>query len=155
MGQKEKVKSILETVLLGKTMSKVAQQIGVSPSTLSSWRRGKTLPKPEQWSKLCVVLAISHGGVFTPENTSYDENFTSENEAAVSMDVGVGELRAMAKEEVIHPMNKGQLVDRREVNMLLGHASEDGFVAVFPEVEDDVDRNTDEIIKRMEGKCKD
>ncbi len=155
MGQKEKVKGILETVLLGKTMSKVAQQIGVSPSTLSSWRRGKTLPKPEQWSKLCAVLAISHGGVFIPENTSRDECFITENEAAVSMDVKLGELRAMAKEEVIHPMQKGQLVDGREVNMLLGNASECGFVAVYPEDEDDVERDTDEILKRMEEKCKD
>ena len=155
MGQKEKVKSILETVLLGKTISKVAQQIGVSPSTLSSWRRGKTMPKPEQWNKLCAVLAISHGGVFVPENTLYDECFTTENEAAVSMDVKLGELRAMAKEEVIHPMQKGQLVDRREVNLLLRNASENGFVAVFPEIVDGIDQKTDEILKRLEEKCKD
>lgn len=49
----------LDEALQERTASDIAQQVGVTATTLSAWRNGRRQPKTDQLLRLCQVLDVS------------------------------------------------------------------------------------------------
>ena len=57
----------------GLSQKELAEQIPVSPSTLSRWEKGIVIPPLQQLERVCVVLGVPLSRVFEDDKEKYDK----------------------------------------------------------------------------------
>ncbi|MBR5194616.1 MAG: helix-turn-helix transcriptional regulator [Akkermansia sp.] len=151
--QKTYVKVILTSCLQGKTISCIAQKIGVSAGTLSSWKNGRTVPSEDRWNRCAAVLGFSPRGLYTTIDNESDDSFETIRQAAVRMDVSTYEMIKMGRESIVHAFNHEQLYDIREMNAVLEKSRDGTYVAAYPIDFDpaEADKKLDSVVERVFG----
>lgn len=151
--RKAYVKAILNTYLQGKTISCIAQKIGVSAGTLSSWKNGRTIPNEDKWNRCAAVLGFDPRGLYSPTANEVDDSFETTRQAAVRMDISVTEMMKMGREGIVHAFNHERLYDIRELNAVLGKSRSGAYVAAYPLDYDpnEADRILDSVVERVFG----
>lgn len=68
------------------TASELARLVGVSPTAVSNWHHGNTLPRPQTLAKIVDILGVSEEYLLTGEDETRSNQANSENSIAELVD---------------------------------------------------------------------
>lgn len=147
------VKKTLNMYASGKSNISIAEKVGVSASTFSSWKNGRTVPSQEKWELCAWVLGFHPGGLYTHEALHVDDVFENPRQAAFRMDATPSEVIKLGREGVLHAFDREQKFDIREMDAVLGKSSNGYYEAAYSLdfKSDDGEADLDAAIQRLFG----
>lgn len=150
---KSYVKKTLNMYASGQSNISIAEKVGVSASTFSSWKNGRTVPSQEKWEICARVLGFHPGGLYTPKTLHVEDVFESPCQAAFRMDATPSEVIKLGREGVLHAFDKEQKFDIREMDAVLGKSTNGYYEAAYPLdfKPDDGDVDLDAAMQRLFG----